>query len=84
MVRREGTLGLERHSGSGNEAYTAAMKTIFERFASVGACRPHCTDEQGAKPQPRDATQLMHNPASLTVHDIGAAGELAEGLLQHL
>lgn len=84
MIRREGTLGLERGFGSGNEAYTAAMRTIFERLATVGACRPHCPDIDGSKPRPRDAAQLMNDPASLNVHDTGAAGELDEEFLRHL
>lgn len=84
MIRREGTLGLERGFGSGNEAYTAAMRTIFERIATVGVCRPHSHDVDGSTPRPRDAAQLMNDPASLSVHDTGGAGELDEELLRHL
>ena len=84
MTRREGTFGLERGFGTGNEAYTAAMRTIFERIATVGACRPHSHDVDGSPPRPRDATELMNDPESLNVHDTGAAGELDEAVLRHL
>ena len=64
--------------------YSAAMKVIFERMATVGACRPRGTGDQGAQPKTRDAARLMNDPESMTVHDSGAAGDLDEDLVRGL
>ena len=77
---RRGTLGLERDYGTGNESCERAMMVMFERFATIGACRPHC----GQSPPPRDAALIISDLTNLKVHDVGAKGQLDKPLLDQL
>ncbi len=54
MEVRQGTLGLERDYGAGNEAMTRAIEVVLERFCTEGACCPgsRCRCEAGQPPAP--------------------------------
>eukprot|EP00971_Amphidinium_carterae_P349179 6490884-Amphidinium_carterae.1 len=87
LQTRCGVLGWERNFGKGNLALTRALTVIFERFATVGACRPNRDkDEPTASGRARDAIELATSTATtaLSMHDSGSEGVFMKPLFDHI
>ncbi len=79
MEVRQGTLGLERDYGTGNEAYTRAIEVILERFCTQGACRPGPPQAGGSRYPPRcEGRAALGRPAAREAGQSPAPRDVAE------